>query len=189
MAISRSWKTVAASAPLAPAREGVAEMLGRAGAARGDHRHRRPPRSTSRGVGEVVAGAHAVAAHAVEHDLAGAALAPPRAPSRACARPVSRRRLGRAGILLDAIVAVAPRSCRRRARRTGCRSRGPARRSAPGRSSAGELIETLSAPASRQARGLVAAADAAGDREGDVDHRARPAAPSRGRGCGPRRWR
>ena len=66
-------------------------------------------------------------------------------------RPVSRRRFGRAGILLDAIVAVRLEAVDAEDDALAAEVAGELARSAPGRSSAGELIETLSAPASRQA--------------------------------------
>ena len=130
--------------------ERVAEMFGRTGAARGDYRHGNRFDNVAR-VGNVVARAHTVVAHAVEHDLARAARGRFAHPFAACAIPLSRVAVDTAGILLDPISRVRRKGCRHRARRIGCRSHARARRSAQARSIAGELIEILSAPAPRQA--------------------------------------
>src|SRR5206468_4634282 len=50
----------------------IAEMLGRSRSPRGDHRHGNGFDDVAR-VADVIAGTHAVVAHAVEHDLSGSA--------------------------------------------------------------------------------------------------------------------
>ena len=104
MAMRRSWKTLAASAPLAPAANASAKCVGRARPARGDDGH--VDRGDERAqLVEVIAAAHAVAVHAVEHDLARAERDGLDRPGDGLA-PGVLGRFGAAGELLDAPVAA-----------------------------------------------------------------------------------
>ena len=102
----REWKTLAANAPSTSAqRNTCGEMFDRARTAGRDQRHLGRHRAPRCSCTRSIATANAIAAHAVEHDLAGAALLrlhhPVQRPRRQCAGP---RRI--AGVLAHAPFAV-----------------------------------------------------------------------------------
>ncbi len=146
---------------------------------------RRPRRPAARGrcartareLLDVVAVAHAVARHAVEHDLAGAALLHLAHPVRACCARLSRVRVRIAGVLLHAIAVGAWSGCRCRRPRTGRRSARSSSSISSGSASAGELTEIFSAPAPSTSSASATRADAAGDAERDVEHARHAAHP------------
>ena len=125
---------------------------------------------------DVVAAAHAVAAHAVEHDLAGAALLHFAHPVERVAAGVARA-VRIAGELVHAIAVVDrlavdadDHALRAEARASSSMSAGSAR--------AGELTEIFSAPALQHGLGVGDRADAAGDAERDVEHARHAAHPA-----------
>ena len=151
--ISRKWKIEAASAawawpPAGPSSSAAGEALGRAAAARRDHRdgdgvgHRAHQR-------EVVALARAVAVHAREQDLAGAGLGD---EARPLDRVAARSRLRPPCVKTS----QAPPSPTRFASIATTRFAEPitaaARATRSGSSIAAVMIETLSAPAFRRSR-------------------------------------
>ena len=134
---------------------------------------------------DVVARPHAVRGHAVRDDLPGAALLRLVRPiERASARP-PRVRFASGVLVHDVFAVLAPAVDADHNRLRSERSASSAISS--GRSRAGELTETLSAPAWRTRDGVAHRADAAGDGERNVEEARGAFHPRDRHGRGPRR--